>query len=127
EASVVATTALYTRRIEAAVRANPEQWNWMGLPRRDGKMSRAEMARAAKRSGTPRRGTKPRSMPIERRCGSSSAELGIEARIQNRLFLGRFQITDKAVFVFDLIEAQRRQIFRLAGIDLDREQSQFVA
>ncbi len=50
EASVVATTALYTRRIEAAVRANPEQWNWMGLPRRDGKMSRAEMARAAKRS-----------------------------------------------------------------------------
>lgn len=50
EASVVATTALYTRCIEVAVRKNPEQWNWMGLPRRDGKMSRAEMARAAKRS-----------------------------------------------------------------------------
>lgn len=50
EASVVATTALYTRCIEAAVRKNPEQWNWMGLPRRDGKISRAEMARAAKRS-----------------------------------------------------------------------------
>src|SRR5690349_1478280 len=50
EASVVATTALYTRCIEAAVRKNPEQWNWMGLPRRNGKTSRAEMARAAKRS-----------------------------------------------------------------------------
>ena len=50
EASVVATTALYTRRIEAAVRKNPGQWNWLGLPRRDGKMSRTEMARAGKRS-----------------------------------------------------------------------------
>jgi KDO2-lipid IV(A) lauroyltransferase len=50
EESVVATTALYTRYIEAAVRKHPEQWNWLGLPRRDGKMSRAEMARLAKQT-----------------------------------------------------------------------------
>lgn len=43
--SVTATTALYTRCLEAAIRRYPEQWNWLGLPRRDGKMSRAEMAR----------------------------------------------------------------------------------
>jgi len=48
EESVVATTALYTRHIEAAIRKYPDQWNWLGLPRRDGKMSRAEMARIAK-------------------------------------------------------------------------------
>ena len=48
EESVVATTALYTRHIEAAIRKYPDQWNWLGLPRRDGKMSRAEMARLAK-------------------------------------------------------------------------------
>jgi len=46
EESVVATTALYTRHIEAAIRKHPEQWNWLGLPRRGGKMSRAEIARA---------------------------------------------------------------------------------
>jgi KDO2-lipid IV(A) lauroyltransferase len=45
EASVVATTALYTRHIEAAVRKSPDQWNWLGLPRRSGEMSRAERAR----------------------------------------------------------------------------------
>jgi Kdo2-lipid IVA lauroyltransferase/acyltransferase len=44
EASVVGTTALYTRRIEAAIREYPDQWNWIGLPRRDGEMSRADMA-----------------------------------------------------------------------------------
>ena len=45
EASVVATTELYTRQIEAAVRKTPDQWNWLGLPRRSGEMSRAEIAR----------------------------------------------------------------------------------
>ena len=43
--SVLATTALYTRQIETAIRKYPDQWNWLGLPRHDGKGSRAEIAR----------------------------------------------------------------------------------
>jgi KDO2-lipid IV(A) lauroyltransferase len=46
EESVVATTALYTTYIEAAIKNHPEQWNWVGLPRRGDKKSRAEIARA---------------------------------------------------------------------------------
>ncbi len=45
ETSVVATTALYTRYIEAAVRKTPDQWNWLGLPRQNGERSRRKMAR----------------------------------------------------------------------------------
>jgi Kdo2-lipid IVA lauroyltransferase/acyltransferase len=45
EQSIVATTALYTQYIEAAIRQYPDQWNWLGLPQRGGKMSRAEMLR----------------------------------------------------------------------------------
>lgn len=48
EASVVATTAAYTRCLEATIRRYPDQWNWLGLPSRNGKMSRAEMARQVK-------------------------------------------------------------------------------
>ncbi len=44
EASVVATTAVYTRYLEAAIRRYPDQWNWLGLPNRNGKLSRAELA-----------------------------------------------------------------------------------
>jgi KDO2-lipid IV(A) lauroyltransferase len=60
EQSVIATTAAYTRVIEAAIRRYPGQWNWLGLPRRDpGRMSRAEMARALKAAGVPpRRGAR---------------------------------------------------------------------
>ena len=48
EASVVATTALYTSHLEAAIRRNPDQWNWLGLPNRNGKPSRAELAQRRK-------------------------------------------------------------------------------
>lgn len=64
EASVVATTAVYTSHLEAAIRRYPDQWNWLGLPNRNGKMSRAEMSRiirearkaaAAQSADTPRK------------------------------------------------------------------------
>ncbi|MBM2803674.1 MAG: Lysophospholipid acyltransferase family protein [Deltaproteobacteria bacterium] len=45
EESVVATTAVYTRHLEEAIRRYPDQWNWLGLPNRNGTMSRAELAR----------------------------------------------------------------------------------
>jgi KDO2-lipid IV(A) lauroyltransferase len=45
DASVGATTAVYTRCIEQAIRRYPAQWNWLGLPRRSGQLSRAETAR----------------------------------------------------------------------------------
>jgi len=48
EASVVATTAVYTKHLEAAIRRYPDQWNWLGLPNRNGKKSRAEIARDRK-------------------------------------------------------------------------------
>ena len=55
EQSVLATTASYTRHLEAAIRRYPDQWNWLGLPRRDGKLSRVQIAlrqRASKRART---------------------------------------------------------------------------
>jgi hypothetical protein len=45
EESVLATTSVYTCYLEAAIRRFPDQWNWFGLPRQDGKFSRAQMAR----------------------------------------------------------------------------------
>ena len=50
EDSVVATTALYTACLEAAIRRHPDQWNWLGLPNRNGTMSRAELARISRES-----------------------------------------------------------------------------
>jgi hypothetical protein len=60
EQSVLATTALYTHHLEAEIRRFPDQWNWLGLPRRDGKFSRAQMARmwkASIRQTSPIQGT----------------------------------------------------------------------
>jgi len=63
EASVVATTAVYTKHIEAAIRRYPDQWNWLGLPNRNGKKSRAEMLREwkeLKKSATAGQASEPR-------------------------------------------------------------------
>lgn len=43
--SVAATTLVFSRRLEAEIRRHPDQWNWLGFPRRDGRISRAEYAR----------------------------------------------------------------------------------
>ena len=48
EESVVATTALYTRHLETVIRRFSDQWNWLGLPRRDRRLSRADIARMKK-------------------------------------------------------------------------------
>jgi KDO2-lipid IV(A) lauroyltransferase len=50
DSSVAATTALYTQHLEQAIRRFPAQWNWLGLPRRGDRMSRAEMARHEKQA-----------------------------------------------------------------------------
>jgi Kdo2-lipid IVA lauroyltransferase/acyltransferase len=44
EESVEATTALYTRHLEDAIRRHPDQWNWLGFPRND-RISREEYGR----------------------------------------------------------------------------------
>ena len=44
EQSVAATTALYTRHIEEAIRRYPDQWNWLGFPR-NGRVPRSEIGR----------------------------------------------------------------------------------
>jgi len=45
DASVLATTALYTRHLEQAIRRYPSQWNWLGLPRRRANSIRSETVR----------------------------------------------------------------------------------
>jgi hypothetical protein len=41
EASVAATTALFTRHLEGVIRRYPDQWNWLGFPR-NGKILRSK-------------------------------------------------------------------------------------
>lgn len=47
EESVMATTALYTRHLEQAIRRYPDQWNWLGFPR-NGKAPRGELVRSTR-------------------------------------------------------------------------------
>jgi KDO2-lipid IV(A) lauroyltransferase len=47
EASIAATTRLFTSHIEAAVRRYPDQWNWFGFPRPD-RIARSERWRRHK-------------------------------------------------------------------------------
>jgi Kdo2-lipid IVA lauroyltransferase/acyltransferase len=42
EETIAATTALYTRHLEDVIRRYPDQWNWVGFPRK-GKVERSEM------------------------------------------------------------------------------------
>jgi KDO2-lipid IV(A) lauroyltransferase len=67
EESVVTTTARHTRCIEAAIRKYPDQWNWLGLPRRDGKLSREAVdRRSTGRAASDRVGeTLARNKPVE--------------------------------------------------------------
>jgi len=45
--SVAATTVVYSQRLEEEIRRHPDQWNWLGFPHSDGRISRAEYARRA--------------------------------------------------------------------------------
>ena len=66
EESVIATTVVYTRFIEAAIHQYPDQWNWLGLPRRDVmRTSRTEIAR--------HRGARRRPVKYSDRAGSDSS------------------------------------------------------
>jgi Kdo2-lipid IVA lauroyltransferase/acyltransferase len=46
EQSVLATTALFTRHLERAIRQHPDQWNWLGFPR-SRSISRSTYSKAA--------------------------------------------------------------------------------
>jgi len=52
DASVLATTALYTLHIEQAIRRYPSQWNWIGLPRRIDKTPGEEPVRGERAAQT---------------------------------------------------------------------------
>jgi KDO2-lipid IV(A) lauroyltransferase len=47
--SVAATTALFTRQLESAIRRYPEQWNWLGFPRNN-RIPRSEDQKATLRA-----------------------------------------------------------------------------
>lgn len=51
EASIRATTGLYTRYLEEVILRHPDQWNWLGFPRRD----RIPHAATPRRAVAPRR------------------------------------------------------------------------
>ncbi len=55
DASVLATTALYTRHLEEAIRRYPAQWNWLGLPRRSENIARVETVSVAATDGAIRK------------------------------------------------------------------------
>jgi KDO2-lipid IV(A) lauroyltransferase len=55
EQSIAATTALFTRQLEAVIRRYPDQWNWLGLPRQGHRPERAALARTRKRRRTKKK------------------------------------------------------------------------
>jgi Kdo2-lipid IVA lauroyltransferase/acyltransferase len=59
EKSVAATTALFTRHLEHAIRRYPDQWNWLGFPR-NGKILRSKYdKRASAPDESPGAGASP--------------------------------------------------------------------
>lgn len=50
EQSVAATTALFTRHLEQAIRQQPDQWNWLGFPR-SRRISRSRYGKVATSPG----------------------------------------------------------------------------
>jgi lauroyl/myristoyl acyltransferase len=42
EETIVATTALFTRHLEDVIRRYPDQWNWLGFPRK-GRLAPSEI------------------------------------------------------------------------------------
>lgn len=77
--SVIATTQLYTRHLEAAIRKYPDQWNWLGFPRKR-KISRAELALRIKSQRSAKARTAP-SAPQEKETGPGDHVSGIDGRI----------------------------------------------
>ena len=60
EESVLATTSLYTCYLEAAIRRFPDQWNWLGLPRRNGRLSRLQLGRLRRESAAAHGANRPK-------------------------------------------------------------------
>jgi KDO2-lipid IV(A) lauroyltransferase len=71
EASVAATTKLFTHCIEEAIFRFPDQWNWLGFPRPD-RISRAEYFRRwrAKRAAAAAKSTAAKSEPAKTESGA---------------------------------------------------------
>jgi KDO2-lipid IV(A) lauroyltransferase len=72
EESVAATTALFTRYLEAVIRRCPDQWNWLGFPR-ENRVSREEYARRAAAVKCADE-TSRRSAPVAESAGASAAD-----------------------------------------------------
>jgi KDO2-lipid IV(A) lauroyltransferase len=58
EESIVATTALYTRHLEEVIRRHPDQWNWLGFPRR-GRVARSGMIKTGAQTDQVSAGRQP--------------------------------------------------------------------
>jgi Kdo2-lipid IVA lauroyltransferase/acyltransferase len=72
EESVAATTALFTRHLEAMIRRYPEQWNWIGFPREKRVSRKAHTPRAAATDGGDKM-ERP-SAPVSESAAASGAE-----------------------------------------------------
>jgi KDO2-lipid IV(A) lauroyltransferase len=71
EESVAATTALFTRHLEAVIRRYPEQWNWLGFPRENRVPRKQYARRVAAVEGADQ--TERRSAPISESATASAA------------------------------------------------------